>query len=688
MSFSFPSFRVFLAASAILFQSAASIGQSQSTRTRHALLVSVGRYASGTGWPETSAAQDAALMVRSLSVRGFDTLRNVQRLTDALATRAGIEAAMGELTKRVKAGDLVVVQVSAHGVQLRDVNSDETDGLDEAIAPYDGLSPLAPASAEEKGKGYLTDDDFERLVLPLRKKLSPTGGLLVLLDIGYAAATPGATARHRGMGIAVVPELRPKEPVASDAETHLFREASSYKGPESGYSPCAFISSSDAQTAATDVRPASDGGFGALTYAFVRALSETHPSESLISLFGRMQTQAALLSPGRQLVLEVDIPERPLFDGALAAGPELALRRPDRDGAWLVSPGLSAGLSDSSRVAFFRKGVRDPLAEKSPRLAEGYVVSATATEARLKGLRLPAGQAPATLAGQVVEKAWTHASPTLDFVASKTGPGSGSIRDLFRDDELQALRDRFTGVDILRLGPDADLLVRKGVRDDEVVDASTGRVIGQMEEGPDMAEQILGIVRRYSHGRMLMEEQPSANLQVSMVLVPVVGGQPLPVGSKTRLQGGYWTFAQGEEAALVVSNPNTFPVYVSVFEILPEGSVRYMLPDAGKRLRAEDAIVPPGQEAVFSDARMLLRIEGATGHRVLKAFVSREPLDLSVLADPEGMGQDARPRGVGFGRLTALGYEAGRRTVRVPMGAGLATNLHLSVQSAAPAKGR
>ncbi|NDC78421.1 MAG: caspase family protein, partial [Chitinophagia bacterium] len=353
---------VILSAATLVCPSAASFAQAQPSGTRHALLVSVGRYAAGTGWPETSAAQDASLMMRSLSARGFDTLRNVQRLTDAQATRAGIEAAMGELTKRVKAGDLVVVQVSAHGVQLRDGNSEETDGLDEAIAPYDALSPLAPASAEEKGKGYLTDDDFERLVLPLRKKLSPTGGLLVLLDIGYAAATPGATARHRGMGIAVVPELRPKEPVASDAETHLFREASSYKGPESGYSPCAFISSSDAQTAATDVRPASDGGFGALTYAFVRALSETYVSESLLSVFGRMQTQAAILSPGRQLVLEVDIPERALFDGALAAGPEIAIRRPDRDGAWVVSPGLAAGLSDSSRVAFFRKGVRDPLA--------------------------------------------------------------------------------------------------------------------------------------------------------------------------------------------------------------------------------------------------------------------------------------------------------------------------------------
>lgn len=680
--------RVILATVALFYQSAGLFAQAQPTRTRHALLVSVGRYAAGTGWPETSAAQDASLMMRSLSAQGFDTVRNVQRLTDALATRDGIETAMGELSKRVKARDLVVVQVSAHGVQLRDGNSEETDGLDEAIAPYDALSPLAQASAEVKGKGYLTDDDFGRLVLSLRKRLSPTGGLLVLLDIGYAAAPAGATARHRGMGIAVVPEQRPKEPVASDAETHLFREASSYMGPESGYAPCAFISSSDAQTAATDVRPSSDGSFGALTYSFVRALTETYPSESLLSLFGRMQTQASLRSPGRQLVLEADIPERPLFDGALAAGPGIALRRPDKDGTWLVSPGLGAGLSDSARVAFFRKGVRDPLAEKSPRLAEGYVVSASASEARLKGLRLPAGQTPATLAGQVVEKAWTHPSPTLDFVASKTGPGSGSIRDLFRDDELQALRDRFAGVDILRLGPDAELLVRKGVRDDEVLEASTGLVIGHMEVGPDMAEQILGIVRRYSHGRMMMEEQPSADLRVSTALVPVVGGQPLPVGAKTRQKGGYWTFTQGEAAAMVVSNPNPFPVYISVFEILSDGSVRCVLPDAGKRLRAEDAFVAPGQEAVFTNERMLWRVEGPTGHRVLKAFVTREPLDLGVLADPEGMGQPARPRGAGFGRLTGIGFEAGRRTMRIPVGAGLATNLHLSVMPAQPAKGR
>jgi hypothetical protein len=677
-----------LLAAALLLLSPGIFAQSRPPRTRHALLVSVGRYAPGTGWTETAAANDAVLLTRALAAQGFDTLRNLVRLRDAQATRAGIEAAVADLAKRVKAGDIAVIHVAAHGVQVRDANSDETDGLDEAIAPYDALSPQAAAPAGEKARGYLLDDDFEAMLLPLRKRLDQSGDLLVLLDIGYAGPSGGATARHRGTGIPVIPDAKPKQPVASDAETHLFREASSYRGPESGLAYCAFISAADAATPAAEVSPAGDVAFGALSYAFARVVSEADAGESLEDVFGRMQTQAALASPGCRLVLEAEVPERPVFNGGLVGGPVVRLQRPDRDGSWLVVPGVAAGLSDSVRVAFYRAGAPTAGAPAAGRVAEGQVASVSGFEARLRGLRLPAGQAPAGLAGQALERSWMHRPLVVDFVSSKTGPGAENLRGLFGDDELQALRDRLTGEAILRLGDRPDLLVRKGFRDDEVVAAATGLVIGRMEQGPDMAEQLLGIARRYSHGRMMMEEQPNADLRVKAALVPVVEGQPAPVGGKSRRKAGYWSFAVGEEAVLVVNNAGTFPVYAQVFEVEPDGTVRHFLPDGGQRLRPEDAMVGPGQEVVFSDPRMRLRLQGAAGHRVVKCFFTREPVDLQVLADPEAMGQAGRARGSGFGRLAGVGFMAGNRGVRIPAGAGLARNLHLWLEPAAPVKGR
>lgn len=77
--------------------------------------------------------------------RGFD----VETMTDREATRRGLLDAMRSIISGSDAGDVIAIQLSCHGTQVKDYNGDEEDRRDEAVVPYD-----------HRTEGYLVDDDI------------------------------------------------------------------------------------------------------------------------------------------------------------------------------------------------------------------------------------------------------------------------------------------------------------------------------------------------------------------------------------------------------------------------------------------------------------------------------------------------------------------------------------------------
>src|SRR5678815_2534648 len=108
-----------------LLASTVTIGQ-----TKRALIISIGNYSEQkTGWPPLSSKNDVPYIKTALEKQGF-TKERIQVLSDEKATRAGISGALGSLIQNSEAGDIVVIHISSHGVQIEDDNGDETDGLD------------------------------------------------------------------------------------------------------------------------------------------------------------------------------------------------------------------------------------------------------------------------------------------------------------------------------------------------------------------------------------------------------------------------------------------------------------------------------------------------------------------------------------------------------------------------------
>ena len=101
---------------------------------KHALVVAISNYPSSSGFRHIDADNDLKIIMKLLQQQGFtDTIV----LSNSLATKEGFVSSFRKLRSNVHRGDIVYIHFSTHGQQIEDLNGDETDGLDEAIALYD-----------------------------------------------------------------------------------------------------------------------------------------------------------------------------------------------------------------------------------------------------------------------------------------------------------------------------------------------------------------------------------------------------------------------------------------------------------------------------------------------------------------------------------------------------------------------
>lgn len=126
---------------------------------RRALLIGINDYRNVA--PLRGSLNDIASMQEVLVTRWGFTPDQITVVQDAAATRAGILAALDQLVRTAQPNDFVYIHYSGHGSQVKDLNGDEPDGLDETIVPQDGRGAGVPD---------ITDDELDALFARLRTK--------------------------------------------------------------------------------------------------------------------------------------------------------------------------------------------------------------------------------------------------------------------------------------------------------------------------------------------------------------------------------------------------------------------------------------------------------------------------------------------------------------------------------------
>lgn len=149
---------------------------------RHALIISISRFADPRASPLPGAAEDrksAAQIARAMQVPDS----NISYLQDEQATGDNIRRALAELNTRVQDGDRVFIHYSGHGTRFPDP---ETGGCAEALSTYDGGT----------WKGMVLHKEMAQLLQPIVQK---TDKLFVMYDACHSGGLLSQMPKPRGV---------------------------------------------------------------------------------------------------------------------------------------------------------------------------------------------------------------------------------------------------------------------------------------------------------------------------------------------------------------------------------------------------------------------------------------------------------------------------------------------------------
>lgn len=283
-----------------------------------ALLIGIGQYSPANGWEALSSENDVRLLETTLHQRGIHPAR-IHRLLNEQATKTGIEQALQTLADTLTSGSQLIVLYAGHARQLPDDNSDEKDEYDEAIVPYD-----APPANWLQTSGYLRDDDLNRYLTDIRKKVGPAGSLWLIFDSCHSATLNRGPAQRTRGGIA------PMGLVSHQSRSgRLTQSVSSgwYEVPATvaDQAPYVLFGATTDGGESYETVDAAGRSVGPLTRALCEAWSDQR-TESYRKLFERMTVIMARYAPYQRPSLEGDTDRLATGCGSVVATNESGYR--------------------------------------------------------------------------------------------------------------------------------------------------------------------------------------------------------------------------------------------------------------------------------------------------------------------------------------------------------------------------
>ena len=155
-------------------------------QTQKALLIGISKYQSykpNAEWSDINGTNDIHLIADDLKNQGFE---QITQLLDEQATCKTIIDELKKLTQSASKGDIIYFHFSGHGQPVLDLNGDEghADGWDEAIIPYD--AGMIFQKDEYEGENHIIDDQLEKFIFKLRKRVGETGMVYAVIDACYS----------------------------------------------------------------------------------------------------------------------------------------------------------------------------------------------------------------------------------------------------------------------------------------------------------------------------------------------------------------------------------------------------------------------------------------------------------------------------------------------------------------------
>ncbi|MCU0394635.1 MAG: caspase family protein [Chitinophagaceae bacterium] len=611
--------RCFLPSGLLLLMLA--IGLCSLGQTKRALLIGVSQY-SDPRWKSLSSDNDIRYLRDALQLQRFQPA-HIMMLTDAQATHAGIRQAFEQLTKTVKAGDIVYIHFSGHGQQIEDDKElqDEADGYDEALVPYDARGRYDPVKYQ--GQLHFRDDLLGKYLESLRKTLGAQGSLLVVID----ACHSGTATRSSQFAIVrgdPTPFANPEYVPRLKAELGRSNQAEGFMSSQPlATSNMVVFSASSPNQVNYETHDAAGKGVGSLSYALARALQRMDANTTYGDLFRQVKSMIQADYPQQLPMMEGDDRQQVFGGQYLPRSEQQVVDHWTSDTSFVVNMGQLQGIYPGTVLKLQHPATRATLG--SARVVESDPVNCTAVPTQ----KLDKSQPYAV----VVE---SYGTPPVQL-GLKVVPAEGVDRGMTTS--LEQWAQQLPGVS-LSAPPDLMLAISKDGSQTrlelvEAGDAVRWQGIFASGQVPDEAgtKAIQAALQAYARTRFL-RSLPDGG--------PLSGKIELRIEAEAgRDASAEWKLNRGSLYKFIIVNNSDTRVYFNLLNILPTNQTHVLLPQPGDM--PQDYSIGAGQS--FEIPEIMVDTDAAAGKEWLKVVCSARPLDLRPVFDTGG--SETRTRSVG-----------------------------------------
>ena len=614
-------------------------GPVSSTQTigKRALIVAIADYPDGNPedgvrYGDLNADNDVPLIRAALLQHAFDS-NAIEVLRDSHATKEGIVSAFrSSLIDAAEPGDVAVFHYSGHGHQITDDDGDEIDGLDELLVPYD-----APAALDGGygGERHLRDDELGELLLELRRKVGPTGSVVVFIDACFSGSA--TRAQHD------LPVRGVLEPLGAPAEVLESAEARGHEGAFEARGPAdddlgrlVFLSASRHDEVSREVRDPEQNGLpvGSLSLAVSRSLTDLQPATTYRTFFESVKEQMAALVSSQTPQLEGDV-DAVVFGGRVVAQtPYLTVDQIEGPRSLWLRGGTLVGLQPGTRVALHQRGTSDP--EAATAMATGTVEASDPLYARVS--------LDQAIDSATAERAWVfviryaYADLSVGVLLDPNLPPALA-------DPLRSTLESIGVVRLVETAPDLVVAPLEIPGEDPRVGLTAAAENVLVESIPAdgteaWAETIGERVQAYAHNRFLRQvELNDTEFRVRLELTPALGEvdsrgfltwcDTLPAGAEPS-EWAEWEVAPGDFFFVRLIHEGERGAYVTLLDLRPDGSVEQVWPDT--QARGEDNYLAAGRTYDLGCGE----VTPPYGTDVLKLFATPERVNFEPVVRTQG----------------------------------------------------
>ncbi len=618
-----------------------------------ALLVGISTYGSSPTeddehkWRRLNGTHnDVEEMRKLLTSRGFD----VTVLTDAedtpKPTKAAIKDAIQTHLTTVSDDGVALFYFSGHGQQVTDVDGDETDGLDEALVPWDNAGTL-------DGSRHVLDDDLRLWMAPIRDK---TENVVMIVD----ACHSGTVSRGDGTirGAAALPASPNRQSKKASRE-----RASGLDGIDDDKGLVTLSAARSGEPALEDrigvsglpeasVAPSKKEIMGVMTFLLTQALHTAPANTTWQQLADTLRIRMRARGYLQQPQVEGDV-HKQIFSGELGDPVYSHDANLVEDGQQiLVQAGSLHGLGIGDVLALFAAGPEVEL-DLSAALARARIVQLDLSTSLLSleaGHTLPASAQTGGLQAVLASPSMQLYVPRIDL--TEVSPATRTaLGDLASVSTIDTDGGQGEG-DLVLHEENGAIRILEGGADGATVPIPTS--CGQTPtdaiaiDHPDLHKllsQAIEFHRIRTRIQSLENVNPASNLSATLEIhaVDYADGEIVKEHGSIATRPGGPRLAPNEPFRFRVVNHENRPVYFAILEFKPDGGVQYVYPGAGK---GRDVGLIPKRALHESGPFGAEAQEGRTGWKlvVTEDYVPFQAMERGVACMPQPT--DSAPRGL------------------------------------------